>query len=210
MPQQAPRFKPVPRIWAVFALILFALLAFNYFYSQKTPAEPVYEITYTRFKALLNESQIESIVLRGLDAQGELLTPAAIGPDSEYGQRFRTRLPDMDDETLEEKHVDIKVLPSDGQASLFTILISYLPWVLIIAFWIWIIRRAQRNISGGLGGKGELGKFLRGETKVAEIPETTFDDIAGQEWQQEVLLSPRVWARSDWRLCAGAVFWSAR
>jgi len=122
MPQQAPQIKPIPRIWAVFAFILFVMLAFNYFYSQKTPAEPVYEITYTRFKALLNESQIESIVLRGLDAQGELLTPVAIGPDSEYGKRFQTRLPDMDDETLlpalEEKQVDIKVLPSDGQASL--------------------------------------------------------------------------------------------
>ena len=37
-------------------------------------------------------------------------------------ERVQTRLPDMDDETLlpalEEKQVDIKVLPSDGQASL--------------------------------------------------------------------------------------------
>ena len=185
MPQPTPRMKPIPRIWAVFALFLIALLAFNYYFSQKTPAEPVYEITYTRFKALLNEGQVESIVLRGLDAQGELLSPVAIGPNSEYGKRFQTRLPVMDDETLlpalEQNQVDIKVLPSDGQASLFTILISYLPWVLIIAFWFWIIRRAQRNISGGLGGKGELGKFLRGDTRVAEIPETSFDDIAGQD-----------------------------
>jgi cell division protease FtsH len=185
MPQQMPRIKPIPRIWVIFALFFFVMLAFNYFYSQKTPAEPVYEINYTRFKALLNDSQIGSIVLRGHDVQGELLTPAAIGPNSEYGKRFRTRLPDMDDETLlpalEEKRVDIKVLQSNGRTSLITILISYLPWLLIIAFWIWIIRRAQRNISGGLGGKGELGKFLRGDTQVAEIPETTFDDIAGQD-----------------------------
>ena len=185
MPQPTPRMKPIPRIWAVFALILIVLLAFNYYFTQKTTAEPAYEITYSMFKALLNEGQVESIVLRGLDAQGELLLAVAIGPNNEYGKRFQTRLPDMDDETLlpalEEKQVDIKVLPSDGKASLLTIIISYLPWVLIIAFWIWIIRRAQSNISGGLGGKGELGKFLRGDTQVAEIPETSFDDIAGQD-----------------------------
>jgi cell division protease FtsH len=56
-----------------------------------------------------------------------------------------------------------------------------LPWILIIAFWFWIIKRAQRGISGGLGGKGELGKFLRGTSKSAEIPNVTFDDMAGQD-----------------------------
>jgi cell division protease FtsH len=185
MPRQAPRIKPIPRIWTVVALFALTLLAFNYYYSQRTPADPVYDISYTRFKALLNESQVVSLAMRGLEVQGELSVPISLGPGGEYGVRFHTRLPEIDDQTLwptlEEKQVDITVLPSDDQASALTIIISYLPWVLIIAFWIWIIRRAQRNISGGLGGKGELGKFLHGDTEVAEIPETAFDDIAGQD-----------------------------
>jgi cell division protease FtsH len=185
MPEQTPRFKPVSTIWTVVFLFLFAALAINYFFSTQLPADRTYEITYTRFKTLLSDNQVVSLTLRGRDASGELVAPHVLGPAGEYSKYFHTYLPELEDQALlpelEARKVDINVLPADGQASVVTILISYLPWVLIIAFWIWIIRRAQRNISGGLGGKGELGKFLRGSAEVAEIPQTSFDDVAGQD-----------------------------
>ena len=185
MAQQTPRFKPVSSIWTVVAMFLLAMLAVNYFFSTKTPAERSYVISYSTFKTLLNDSQVTSVTLRGRDARGELAVPHALGPGGEYSKHFQTHLPELDDDSLlpllDEKKVDIDVLPADGRTSVLTLLISYLPWLLIIAFWIWIIRRAQRNITGGLGGKGELGKFLRGSAEVAEIPKISFDDVAGQD-----------------------------
>jgi cell division protease FtsH len=185
MPPQTPRFKPLSGIWTVVALFLLATLAINYYFSASTPTERRYEISYSTFKTLLNDSQVVAVTLQGRNARGELAVAQALGPGGEYSKHFETHLPELDDESLlpelEEKKVDIKVMPAGGQTSVLAIVISYLPWVLIIAFWIWIIRRAQRNISGGLGGKGELGKFLRGSAEVAEIPKTTFDDVAGQD-----------------------------
>ena len=185
MPPQTPRFKPLSGIWTVVALFLLATLAINYYFSASTPTEHRYEISYSTFKTLLNDSQVVAVTLQGRNARGELAVAQALGPGGEYSKHFVTHLPELDDESLlpelEEKKVDIKVMPAGGQTSVLAIVISYLPWVLIIAFWIWIIRRAQRNISGGLGGKGELGKFLRGSAEVAEIPKTTFDDVAGQD-----------------------------
>ncbi|MGD8582573.1 MAG: ATP-dependent zinc metalloprotease FtsH [Gammaproteobacteria bacterium] len=142
-------------------------------------------MNYSTFKTLLNDDQVVSVTLRGRNARGELAVPHALGPSGEYSKHFQTHLPQLEDESLlpalEEKKVDISVQPANGQTGIITIMISYLPWILIIAFWIWIIRRAQRNISGGLGGKGELGKFLRGSAEVADVPQTSFDDVAGQD-----------------------------
>jgi cell division protease FtsH len=169
----------------VVALFLLAMLAINYYFSAEVPAERTYEISYSTFKTLLNDNQVAAVTLRGRDARGELAVAHALGAGGEYSKHFRTHLPELEDESLlpalEEKKVDINVEPADGQTGMLAIFLSYLPWVLIIAFWIWIIRRAQRNISGGLGGKGELGKFLRGSAEVAEIPSTSFDDVAGQD-----------------------------
>ncbi len=185
MPQRTPKQNLIANIWLVVAL--FATLAYiaSYYLRQTQPVEPVYEITYTRFKALLNEGQVVSVVMRGLDVQGELHSEQSIGPNEEYAMRFTTRLPVMDDATLlpalEQHQVDVKVLSAEDKPGIMAFIISFLPWLLIIAFWIWIIRRTQRQISGGLGSKGELGKFLSRHAQAAEIPETTFDDVAGQE-----------------------------
>ena len=123
--------------------------------------------------------------MRGSDVQGELVDQQSIGPEAEYARRFTTRLPQMDDATLlpalEQQEVDVKVLPTERETGTLAVILGFLPWLLIIAFWIWIIRRTQRQFSGGLGGKGELGKFLGRSAQVAEIPETTFDDVAGQD-----------------------------
>lgn len=186
MPGQVPRkSRLAANLWLALALFATAVFVANYYLRQSQPADPVYDITYTRFKALLNDGQVTSVTLRELDVRGELLSRQSIGPNGEYAQHFTTRLPVMDDATLmpalERQQVDIKVLASDGQTGVMAVLLSLLPWLLIIAFWIWIIRRTQRNISGGLGSKGELGKFLSRYSVEAEIPETSFDDIAGQD-----------------------------
>ena len=185
MPQRRRKQNLIANIWLVVAMLATAAYLVHYYLAPTQPVDPVYEITYTRFKALLNDGQVEAVVMRGSDVRGELVEQQAIGPEQQYARRFTTRLPVMDDAmllpALEQNRVDIKVLPVDTGPGGLTYVFSFLPWLLIIAFWIWIIRRTQRQISGGLGSKGELGKFLGGSAQVAQVPETTFDDVAGQE-----------------------------
>ncbi len=186
MPEsQDPIKYPIPKNWIINALLIIAFTALYYALTQKAVTEPAFDIPYSEFKQLLNDDALASVTLRGNQAEGTLLQATGIGPQQEMSRYFKTRIPDIGDESLlpalEAKRVEVKAFSPESENFLWRILLSILPWVLIIAFWFWIINRAQRNISGGLGGKGDLGKFLRGSTKTAIIPDITFDDVAGQD-----------------------------
>jgi cell division protease FtsH len=186
MPEsQEPQKFPIPKNWIINALLIIAFTALYFALTQKAATEPAVDIPYSEFKQLLNDGVLVSVTLKGNQAEGTLLQATVIGPQQEISRYFKTRIPDIGDENLlpalESQRVEVKVLSPEADGVLWRILLSILPWVLIIAFWFWIINRAQRSMSGGLGGKGELGKFLRGSTKTAEIPDVTFDDMAGQE-----------------------------
>ena len=186
MPEpQAPQKYPIPGNWIIHAILIIAFIAIYYSLSQRTATEPAIDITYSEFKQLLNDGTVASVTLRGNQAEGTLLQATGIGPQQEMSMHFKTRVPDIGDESLlpglEAKRVEVKALSPESEGVIWRVLIGILPWIFIIAFWLWIIKRAQRGLSGGLGGKGELGKFLRGSSKSAEIPDVTFDDMAGQE-----------------------------
>ena len=53
-----------------------------------------------------------------------------------------------------------------------------LPWVLILGFWFFIMRRAQQQIQGGAGG---LFTFGQSKAKLYDVkrPKVTFEDVAG-------------------------------
>ena len=186
MPEsQSPQKYPIPRNWIINAILIIAFTAIYYALTQKTVTEPAFDIPYSEFKQLLNDGALASVTLKGNQAEGTLLQATSIGPQQELSKFFKTRIPDIGDESLlpalEAKRVEVKVISPETGGVIWRVLLSILPWIFIIAFWFWIIKRAQRSISGGLGGKGELGKFLRGSSKSAEIPDVTFDDMAGQD-----------------------------
>jgi len=186
MPEsQSPQKYPIPRNWIINAILIIAFTAIYYALTQKTVTEPAFDIPYSEFKQLLNDGALASVTLKGNQAEGTLLQATSIGPQQEMSKFFKTRIPDIGDESLlpalEAKRVEVKVISPETEGVIWRVLLSILPWIFIIAFWFWIIKRAQRSISGGLGGKGELGKFLRGSSKSAEIPDVTFDDMAGQD-----------------------------
>jgi len=186
MPEsQSPQKYPIPKNWIINAILIIACVSLYFALTQKTVTEPAFDIPYSEFKQLLNDGALLSVTLKGNQAQGTLLQATSIGPQQEMGRFFTTRIPDIGDESLlpalEARRVEVKAFPPEAENVLWRILLSILPWILIIAFWFWIINRAQRSMSGGLGGKGELGKFLRGSSKTADIPDVTFDDMAGQD-----------------------------
>ena len=182
---QNPLKYLIPKKWIINAIFIIAFTALYYALTQKTVTEPAFDIPYSEFKQLLNDGALASVTLKGNRAEGTLVQATDIGPQQEMSRYFKTRIPDIGDEsllpTLETQRVEVQAFPPETEGGLWRILLSMLPWIFIIAFWFWIIKRAQGNISGGLGGKGELGKFLRGSTRTAEIPDITFDDMAGQE-----------------------------
>lgn len=186
MPEsQYPQKYPIPRYWIINVILIIVLIVAFYALTHKTVTEPVFDIPYSEFKQLLNDGELVSVILKGNQVEGTLFQATGIGPQKEMSRFFKTRIPDIGDESLltalEAQHVEVNAFSPEEEGALWRIVLGILPWIFIIAFWFWIINRAQSNISGGVGGKGELGKFLRGSARTAEIPDVTFDDVAGQD-----------------------------
>jgi cell division protease FtsH len=77
---------------------------------------------------------------------------------------------------LEEHGVEIEATPESEPW--FAILVGALPWVLLLAFFYFISRRAAHM---GMGGGGPLGNFAKSKARLYEkkAGNTTFKDVAG-------------------------------
>jgi cell division protease FtsH len=175
--------------WRIGIAVLLTLL-FIYIWSQLfnlgTPEQ--YNISYSQFIEQLNASNIKSVTIKNLLVNGEFVKEINIKLPGEKKtttvKYFQTFLPSFQGEglitKLEEKNVVINVESSEKGGILWQILVGVLPWVLIIGVWIFIMRRAQKQISGGPGG---LFSFGQSKAKLFDVkkPIVTFNDVAGME-----------------------------
>ncbi|MDD3450405.1 MAG: ATP-dependent zinc metalloprotease FtsH [Gammaproteobacteria bacterium] len=176
--------QPLQRWLVLGALALFvAMLLLS---TPREPATPEAEIAYTRFKSLVVNEQVQAVDLRGPVVRGRLRNPIMDDRSGRPAEAFRTRVPDLGDPDLmpllEEHGVDVRALPPEtGEGGWGPALIATLPWLLLIGFYIWFLRRTYRNLAGGLGGRGDLKQFLEPETLKPQTSKVTFEDVAGQE-----------------------------
>lgn len=176
--------QPLQRWLVLGALALF--LAMLLFSTPREPAAPEADIAYTRFKSLVVNEQVQAVDLRGPVVRGQLRNPIMDDRSGRPAEAFRTRVPDLGDPDLmpllEEHGVDVRALPPEtGEGGWGPALIATLPWLLLIGFYIWFLRRTYRNLAGGLGGRGDLKQFLEPETLKPQTSKVTFEDVAGQE-----------------------------
>ncbi len=70
-----------------------------------------------------------------------------------------------------------------GTGSAFGVLLSYLPFLLLIGVYIWFTRRARKQLGGTGGGLGGIMGIGKSRAKVydEDKPTTRFSDIAGYE-----------------------------
>lgn len=177
----APTGRSIGRaLWVLF-LILVLLIPLSLMREGWERGGP--EIPYSEFKALLRDGVVEEVELRGDLAEGRLREARPVGPGGEEADRFSTRVPALGDDsllpTIEETGVRLLVGEPDGGWRM--LLLAAAPWLLLTAFFLWLMYRSGRNLAGGLGGRGDLQQFLRGSLHEKEIPKVTFADVAGQE-----------------------------
>ena len=162
----------------------FAILYYGLF-SNPTPQGTIHKIPYSEFKTLLNEGRVVEVVIRGDEIEGTLNTSQQLAPKLESDNSFRSRLPDFGDETLipalEAKKVKLTIEEARGEGTAMTLLLALIPWILLLAFFYFIYQRTAKTLGGGLGGPGELKKFLGSPARDTGVPEVTFADVAGQE-----------------------------
>ncbi len=151
-------------IWVIIGLLLIAL--FNLFQGP-VPRTSSDEINYSEFLAKVDEGGVRDVTISGRKITGHFTSDRA----------FRTYAPDDPKlvERLAGKNVSIKAQPLEAEGhSLFSILISWFPMLLLIAVWIFFMRQMQSGSGRAMGFGKSKAKLL-----TEQHGRITFDDVAG-------------------------------
>jgi cell division protease FtsH len=185
---------PPRRAWLTFVIILVV----NYFLARflfPSPDAPV-TVPYTAFKEEAAKGNVKAIYSKGASIEGRFAKPVtwpAAGESNPLPGRtaqipprtsdtFTTELPAFVDPGLEAfligQHVEISAVPIRTGNSLGSLLLGFGPAILIIAFYVWLYRRAQQG--GGMGGAlMGIGKSKARRYDQEAGARVTFDDVAG-------------------------------
>jgi cell division protease FtsH len=166
------------RRWTT-ALILFAgyLVLFIIFTIQDRLSGPQL-VPYTEFKSQVASKNVTEVFARGDSIEGELRKAAPVpgAADRTYRQ-FTTERPTFaSDDLLTQLSLGgatVRATPLVQQRGILTnLLISFAPILLLLAFYVWMFRRQQGALAGGLLG----GRQKRVDPESVRV---TFDDVAG-------------------------------
>src|SRR5580700_3336223 len=166
----APAGPPPPRwrMWLLPAGIFITVLLFFIPHMSSTTTK---SFTYSKFVSQVTSGEVRTASVN----PGGAITGTLKGGD-DYTSQIPTAIDDTHlAPTLKAHNVDVTGV---GQGSaLLADLLSFLPLVLFVAFFIWIGRRNAKQLAGGIRGFAGSKAKLYDEEK----PTTRFSDIAGYE-----------------------------
>ncbi len=148
------------------------------------------EVEFSDYKNYLKNKEILKGVITGEIFYGEFKQPKSIQSSSgltlDNITHFKLKLPFLDRAITEEwDSAGVEYTFKEESIDWTGYLLNMLPWILLIGFWFFMIRRMQ----GGAGGVGSIFKF--GKSKAAlwtsDQPRVTFKDVAGCEEAKEEL-----------------------
>jgi cell division protease FtsH len=159
-------------LWIIIGLLLVAL--FNLFQSSATRS-PQNSLAYSEFVNDVNRGQVREVTIQGNTISGKFSDGRSFSSYSPTDPNLVNRLIDHG--------VMIRAAPAEESVpSLFGILISWFPMLLLIGVWIFFMRQMQ----GGGGRAMGFGKS-RARLLTEKVGRITFDDVAGiDEAKQEL------------------------
>ena len=158
-------------MWAVIIVLTIGL--YNMFKNPQRQGVQNNQIIFSEFLKEVDNGRVVQVEIQGNNLKGVLSN----------GDDFTTYSPNDPNliERLTDKGVSISASPLDEKMpSLFGVLLSWFPMLLLIAVWIFFMRQMQ-------GGKGGAMGFGRSKAKLMnEVKgKVTFNDVAGVEEAKE-------------------------
>jgi len=159
-------------------IILLGVYLLNYYYKSAHPAR---EISFTEFTREVENGNVRDVTLTINEVKGELKKT-----ENNEMKFFKTISPYADQkplvEMLQKNNVVINT-KAQNEAPLWYIVAQYLPIILIVLFFLMLMR--QSNIGGG----SQAFSFGRSKAKLwsAEKKKVTFKDVAGVDEAVEEL-----------------------
>jgi cell division protease FtsH len=204
-----PPTRPLRTLTLWIALTLITILVIQFYYTARAQEQ---EIPYSRLMEEIQAGNIRNVEMVASEVKGELITEGIITVDDEQVSftKFKAWLPAEDPELpklIMEKNPEAEVKSRAEGTPWAGILITWLPILLIVGFWLFVIRQMQ-------GGGSTAMKFGKSKAKILleSAPRVTFKDVAGadeakQELQEviEFLKDPRKFQTLGGRIPKGAL-----
>ncbi|MDD2512195.1 MAG: ATP-dependent zinc metalloprotease FtsH [Proteiniphilum sp.] len=187
--------NPINPYW-IYAIAL-AILMGMWFFGQDTSVK---EVTWSDFQQYVRDNRVKSIVVYSNKGTAE----ATVREESvshifgnDAGKAGRTpvirvkgasadAIAEFIDTVKTEQNYDIGVR-FDTTSEIWGILATFAPFLLLIIFWIWMMRRMQGGAGAGAGGVFSVGKSKAQLFDKDSEQKVTFRDVAGlSEAKEEV------------------------
>ncbi len=217
-PSNNPK-RPFNPYW-VYAVVLAILMGMWFFGQDNT----VKEVTWSEFQEIVRDNRVKSVVIYNNKETAEAIirdeSVSHVFGETTRGIRTPVILvkgssPDAISEFIEEvkqeRNYDIDVR-FDTSSEMWGILLTFAPFLLLIVFWVWMMRRMQGGAGGGSGGVFNVGKSKAQLFDKDSSQKVTFKDVAGlseakEEVQEivEFLKSPNNYTNLGGKIPKGAL-----
>ncbi len=158
--------NPLQKNIALWLVISLVFVMIYHLFNQPKIAQM--DIIYSDFLSYVDKTQVTEVTIQGDNISGKLTS----------GKAFKTYAPKDASVValLKEKGVRISAKPADDSPWYMTILVSWLPMLLLIGVWIFFMRQMQ-----GGGGKAMAFGKSRARLVTDKSKKVTFADVAGIE-----------------------------
>ena len=161
-------------IWIVIVVVAFSIA------SNFSTYEKIKEVTYNEYKDMVENKNIESATLTGTHFKGKLYNSMSFEDKNGTVNDYSFISIELPESTIDqtdswvENGIEVEIVKETMGA--FDYLIQFSPWLIIILFWFFIMRRMN-----GAGGQGGIFSFAKSKATLisSNNPKITFKDVAG-------------------------------
>jgi len=160
---------------AIFWVVLACLAVLLFTVLRTNSGRQTQEITFTQFLDFVSQGRVRKVTIAGTEVRGQFKDDK-----QELHTNVPLNYPDLYKE-LREKNVDVTIKEASS-GSWISIAVNAIPFVLLLAFWIFMMRQMQSGGNKALSfGKSRARMHSSQQKKV------TFKDVAGVEEAKEEL-----------------------